>query len=140
MKRSELLKQFDQQGQGLVEYALILVLIAVVVIAVLLTLGPTVGEVFSDIVAKLGYDTSGVIVSATPSRNNANTVRFSVTVSTGSDVTVDIGSGSQTAACLASTACNITLNTSHGVTAGGGTATITAAAGGRVKVNYPSYP
>ena len=38
-----------EEGQGLVEYALILVLIAIVVIAVLLLLGPIVGNVFSQI-------------------------------------------------------------------------------------------
>jgi pilus assembly protein Flp/PilA len=38
-----------EEGQGLVEYALILVLIAVVVIAVLMLLGPAIGGVFSDI-------------------------------------------------------------------------------------------
>ena len=39
-----------EKGQGLVEYALILVLVAIVVIAVLLILGPAVGDVFSEIV------------------------------------------------------------------------------------------
>jgi len=38
-----------EEGQGLVEYALILVLVAVVVIAVLTQLGPAIGNVFSDI-------------------------------------------------------------------------------------------
>ena len=38
-----------EEGQGLVEYALILVLVAVVVIAVLMLLGPAIGDVFSDI-------------------------------------------------------------------------------------------
>ncbi len=42
-----------EQGQGLVEYALILVLVAVVVIAILLVLGPVVGNVFSTVVAVL---------------------------------------------------------------------------------------
>ncbi len=37
------------KGQGLIEYALILVLIAVVVIVVLKILGPQVGGVFSRI-------------------------------------------------------------------------------------------
>ncbi|HPV08918.1 MAG TPA: Flp family type IVb pilin [Aggregatilineales bacterium] len=39
-----------EEGQGLVEYALILVLVAVVVIVILAVLGPEVGEVFSKIV------------------------------------------------------------------------------------------
>ena len=40
-----------ERGQGLVEYAMILVLVAIVVIAVLALLGPAIGEVFSDIIA-----------------------------------------------------------------------------------------
>jgi len=39
-----------EEGQGLVEYALILVLVAIVVIAVLLLLGPIIGNVFSNII------------------------------------------------------------------------------------------
>jgi pilus assembly protein Flp/PilA len=39
-----------EEGQGLVEYALILVLVAIVVIAILLLVGPAVGNVFSLIV------------------------------------------------------------------------------------------
>lgn len=38
-----------EEGQGLVEYALILVLIAVVVIAVLTLLGPVIADVFQQI-------------------------------------------------------------------------------------------
>jgi len=38
-----------EKGQGLVEYALILVLVAIVVIAALMVLGPLVGDVFSEI-------------------------------------------------------------------------------------------
>ncbi len=38
-----------EKGQGLVEYALILVLVAIVVIAVLMLLGPIIGRVFSTI-------------------------------------------------------------------------------------------
>jgi len=40
-------------GQGLVEYALILVLVAVVVIIILALLGPSIGNIFSNIVSKL---------------------------------------------------------------------------------------
>ncbi|MBA3530800.1 MAG: Flp family type IVb pilin [Ardenticatenales bacterium] len=38
-----------EEGQGLVEYALILVLVAVVVIAILTVLGPQIGNVFSKV-------------------------------------------------------------------------------------------
>ena len=38
-----------EKGQGLVEYALILVLVAIVVIAALMILGPIIGNVFSNI-------------------------------------------------------------------------------------------
>jgi pilus assembly protein Flp/PilA len=37
----------NQKGQGLVEYALILAMVALVVFVVLLMLGPIVGNVFS---------------------------------------------------------------------------------------------
>jgi len=36
-----------EKGQGLVEYALILVLVAIVVIVALLVLGPVIGNTFS---------------------------------------------------------------------------------------------
>jgi pilus assembly protein Flp/PilA len=39
-----------EEGQGLVEYALILVLVAVVVIVILALLGPIIGNVFSTVV------------------------------------------------------------------------------------------
>lgn len=42
-----------EKGQGLVEYALILVLVAIVVIAALMILGPIIGNVFSDINSSL---------------------------------------------------------------------------------------
>jgi len=42
-----------EEGQGLVEYALILVLVAIVVIAILLVLGPAIGNVFSEVVGQL---------------------------------------------------------------------------------------
>ena len=45
-----------EKGQGLVEYALILVLVAIVVIAALMVLGPIIGNVFS----KLNSSLSGV--------------------------------------------------------------------------------
>jgi pilus assembly protein Flp/PilA len=43
-----------EEGQGLVEYALILVLVAIAVIALLTLLGGTVRDVFSTITDALG--------------------------------------------------------------------------------------
>ena len=39
-----------EKGQGLVEYALILVLVAIVIIVILAILGPAIGNVFSDVI------------------------------------------------------------------------------------------
>jgi pilus assembly protein Flp/PilA len=44
----------SQRGQGMVEYALILVLVSIVVIVILLTMGNQIQNVFSNIVAALG--------------------------------------------------------------------------------------
>jgi pilus assembly protein Flp/PilA len=38
-----------ERGQGLVEYALILALVAIVVIGILVLLGPAIGSIFSNI-------------------------------------------------------------------------------------------
>ena len=43
-----------QLGQGMVEYALILVLVSIVVIVILLTMGNQIANVFSNVVAALG--------------------------------------------------------------------------------------
>ena len=43
-----------QRGQGMVEYALILVLVSIVVIVILLTMGNQIANVFSNVVAALG--------------------------------------------------------------------------------------
>ena len=48
----------QEKGQGLVEYALIIVLIAIVVIAALTLLGPQIGGIFSKINACLVDSTS----------------------------------------------------------------------------------
>lgn len=42
-----------EKGQGLVEYALILVLVAVVVIAILALLGPAIANIFNNIVQNI---------------------------------------------------------------------------------------
>lgn len=49
-----------QKGQGLVEYALILVLVAIVSVVILALLGPAVGNVFSNVITNLGGSTVAV--------------------------------------------------------------------------------
>ena len=41
------------EGQGLVEYALILVLVALIVLVILMLLGPAIGNTFSKIVTSI---------------------------------------------------------------------------------------
>lgn len=43
----------DEEGQGLIEYALVLVLVAVVVIAILALLGPYINDWFSSFSLRL---------------------------------------------------------------------------------------
>jgi pilus assembly protein Flp/PilA len=49
----KMFKKNEEEGQGLVEYALILFLVAVVVIAILIILGPQIGSVFSSVTKTL---------------------------------------------------------------------------------------
>jgi pilus assembly protein Flp/PilA len=44
---------FSRSGQGLVEYALILTMVAIVVIVALMTMGPVIGNAFSKINSSL---------------------------------------------------------------------------------------
>ena len=41
-----------EKGQGLVEYGFIIVLVAVIVLAVLLILGPIIGDTFSEVTSE----------------------------------------------------------------------------------------
>lgn len=54
VKALKVMNEVKERGQGLVEYALILVLVSVVVIAALTLLGPTISDIFSDINSELG--------------------------------------------------------------------------------------
>jgi pilus assembly protein Flp/PilA len=44
----------EEEGQGMVEYALILALVSVVAIAALLVLGPAISDIFDEVTANLG--------------------------------------------------------------------------------------
>lgn len=84
-----------QEGQGLVEYALILVLVSVVVIVILSQMGPAVGDIFSNITDVLR---DGVVVSdnSESSDNNESCMPYNqnyyVLFPSGVDVIGSIGS------------------------------------------------
>jgi len=50
-KEVRVLKVHHENGQGFLEYALIISLVAVVVIVILYFLGPTVGKIFSNVIS-----------------------------------------------------------------------------------------
>lgn len=56
-----------EKGQGLVEYALILVLVAIVVIAALMILGPIIGNVFTKVNSSLSGISAAPAAAAAPS-------------------------------------------------------------------------
>ena len=49
-----LLSSQEKKGQGLIEYALIIALVSIIVIAALMILGPRIGNVFNNITSALG--------------------------------------------------------------------------------------
>ncbi len=122
------------KGQGLVEYALILVLVAIVVIVILALLGPAIGQVFSNITVNI--QPRGVItgVSAARTGGSGNDVVVTITVST--NTTVDV-SDSQDASPVTNVPCNGSCQvTLVGVGFNAGMVTVTAAAGGTAAANY----
>ncbi len=46
----------DYEGQGMVEYGLILALVSIVAIAALLILGPNIADIFSDVADELDIE------------------------------------------------------------------------------------
>ncbi len=86
-------------GQGLVEYALVLVLVSVVVIGILTVLGPQVGNVFSLVTSGLNGSTANSVIVTPPalpmvtnvsreSRHAPNVVGIRVWVSENTTVTI----------------------------------------------------
>jgi pilus assembly protein Flp/PilA len=117
-----------EEGQGLVEYALILVLVAIVVIAVLLLLGPAINQAFCKVANALEPGTCGVISSVQVNKSGAAllTVNITVTVSEPVSVTVSVdGESSQTQSCTSSSCPTFTFST----VAPGSSYTITASDG-----------
>lgn len=130
-----------EKGQGLVEYALILVLVAIVVIAILLILGPVIGNVFSDVTKALlnPGGATGPLVSATAERTgggNGNDVVVTVTVSRSTTVTATDSQSDHSTSFSCSSTCQGTI-TAVGFAAG--TVTVTAD-GDSLTANYPAKP
>jgi pilus assembly protein Flp/PilA len=120
----------DVRGQGLVEYALILVLVAIVVIASLLLLGPSVGNVFSGLVDQLESLSGTGSIASIGTSVSSGVVVVTVTVSPSpSSVTLSLQAGSGTIQGLnpknCTGTCNFTISgqSAHGTvraTGGGG--------------------
>lgn len=134
-----------ENGQGLVEYALILVLVAVIVIAILTLLGPQVGNVFSRVVDGLGgADASGGGGGNTQPTGNVTSVNA---LRGGSDVVVQIqvsapvmvtavdSQSGQTASTNCNGSCTVTLSN---VGPNPGTVTVSAAGGNSMTGSYPA--
>ena len=124
-----------EKGQGLVEYALILVLVAIVVIAVLLLLGPVIGNVFSNITAELlnptggggGSQDSGAITGVSIAKITGS-IQVTVSVSKPTTVSVSATSGTidtPTKSCSGS--CKFVIESP------GASGTATATGGGSTK-------
>ena len=127
-----------EEGQGLVEYALILILVAIVVIAILLLLGPVVGNVFSNVVGVLqkeaGMPSPITHVSAGRYGMAGNDVWVTVTVSESMSVTAtDSQSGHSTTFTCGGT-CSGTI-----AAVGHNPGTVTFTAGGySASASYPA--
>lgn len=119
----------QEQGQGLVEYSLILILVAIVVMAVLTVLGPQIGDVYSRVVIALSFG-NGPITGITAERTGhgtGNDVTVQVTVSEDTSVTIKDSQSGQTRTMSCSSSCHHTFT---GVGHSGGTVTATAEGGG----------
>lgn len=123
-----------EKGQGLVEYALILVLVAIVVIAILLILGPTVGNVFSRVVCTLQPNVCGPgVITSVNASGSLGSVSVVVNVSQSTSVTISASSGTiatPTKSCPSS--CSFTISGA----AANGSVTATASAGGTMSTNW----
>jgi len=141
-----------QDGQGLVEYALILVLVAVVVIAILTLLGPQVGNVFSRVMNGLGVaitddgggggnggggNPSEAAVTAVTAWRATGTpdVVVTVSVSASTNVTVTDSQSGKSASVGCDPDCTVTL---PNVGSSPGSVTATADGGSSMTASYPA--
>ena len=142
-------KTQQEGGQGLVEYALILVLVAVVVIAVLTLLGPQVGNVFSRVVNGLGVvDSSGGsgggggnpsptanLITVTAFRSGGDVVVQVQVTGTVNITAVDSQSGKTASMSCPGSGCSVNLPS---VGPNPGSITVTADGGNSLSASYPA--
>jgi pilus assembly protein Flp/PilA len=126
-------KSNDERGQGLVEYALILVLVAIVVIAILRILGPAVGEVFSEVAGALGHTPITSVSAARTGNDHGNDVDVNVTVSSNTSVTITDSQSGQSVTIPCNGSCTATLS---GVGDDAGKVTVSADTGGTRSASY----
>jgi pilus assembly protein Flp/PilA len=83
MDRSYSVLRLSERGQGLVEYSLILVLVALIVIVVLSLLGPSIGNVFSQVVDELnmlsGENNDVVVITRADYDSGSQTLHLDAT-------------------------------------------------------------
>ncbi len=115
-----------EEGQGLVEYALLLVLVAIVVIGILGLMGGQIRDTFAEIIGYLGGGTVSATCSSIP--GPGGTINARVTVNVAEDASVSVG-GQTRPNCSGSCTFNfngIPSGTSYTVTANpGGTTSVT---------------
>ena len=120
----------QEQGQGLVEYALLLTLVAIVVMGILAILGPQVGDVFSRVTAALSSPSEdNPLTDVRAGRTGhgfGNDVVVTVTVSQNTTVTVTDSQSGQSFSMSCSSSCQHTFT---GVGHHSGTVTATAGSG-----------
>jgi pilus assembly protein Flp/PilA len=121
----------QEKAQGLVEYALILVLVAIVVIGILLLLGPVVGNVFSNVTQTLlnPGGSTGPLVSVSAERTgfgDGNDVDVTVVVSRNTTVTLSSTGGTPPSPFACSGTCTKTV-----LAVGDAAGTVTATAEGQ---------
>ncbi len=108
------------RGQGLVEYALLLTLVAVIVIGILTLMGPQIGNVFSQVTASLGGVSQGnqqanqnnnaQILNATALSDGHGTVTVTITLSENANITVTDQDSGTSVSGYCNTPCQVSLN------------------------------
>lgn len=122
-----------EKGQGLVEYALLIVLIAMVVLGILTLLGPQISGAYGRIISALGGGViTNVRVNGVDPGGTGYVVKLTVSVSEATSVTASSGSSSNPVSC-SPPSCEVWIS---GVPSAHGSFTVTAAKGGSFSGSY----